>query len=76
MEERNANRSIWPNSQARSRFAEEERATQKKEQTCTTKLQELRRRKSKPALPNSKSFAEERANEHCQTPKALQKSKP
>jgi hypothetical protein len=48
----------------------------KKEPTCTAKLQELRTRKSKPALPNSKSFAEERANVHCQTPKALQKSKP
>jgi hypothetical protein len=30
----------------------------------------------KEMLPNSKSFAEERANVHCQTPKALQKSKP
>jgi len=40
------------------------------------KKKELRSRKSKPALPNSKSFAEERANVHCQTPKALEKSKP
>jgi hypothetical protein len=32
----------------------------KKEQTCTAKLQELRRRKSERALPNSKSFGEER----------------
>jgi hypothetical protein len=68
MEERNANRSTWPNSQTRSRFAEEERAnlhcqtpraSHKKEQACTAKLQELRRRKSERALPNSKSFAEE-----------------
>jgi hypothetical protein len=35
------------------------RATQKKEQTWTAKLQELRRRKSERALPNSKSFGEE-----------------
>jgi hypothetical protein len=35
------------------------RASQKKEQACTAKLQELRRRKSERALPNSKSFAEE-----------------
>jgi hypothetical protein len=35
------------------------------------KKKELRRRKSKPELPNSKSFAEERANVHCQTPKSF-----
>jgi hypothetical protein len=37
------------------------------------KKKELRRRKSKPALPNSKSFAEDRASLHCQTPRASQK---